>query len=150
MVQNWQTKHFYYQEGQEALYFQFQLNRTTLKIWSYVALGQNFDSWAQVRFWTKKNFDFRIVICRSKGSCVPWDSCLAQFFWKKRHPILHRVYSPGIPVPESREIFSLPGKELHSREFPGIPGKYFAIFSIKSWQFFKQKLEFGCFLKLIC
>ena len=34
---------FWFQEGQEALYFEFQLNLTTLKFCPYVALSENFN-----------------------------------------------------------------------------------------------------------
>ena len=40
MVQNQQIKYFWNQEGQEALYFQFQLNQTTFKFWPYVAFSK--------------------------------------------------------------------------------------------------------------
>ena len=43
MVQNWETEYFWNQEGQEALYFQFQLNLKTLKFWPYVALRKKFE-----------------------------------------------------------------------------------------------------------
>ena len=34
--------YFVYQEGQETLYFQFQLNLTTLKFWPFLAIYENF------------------------------------------------------------------------------------------------------------
>ena len=52
MGQNWQMGYFWYQEGQEALNFQFQLNQTTLKFWLYVVPSKKFKKAGKLSYWT--------------------------------------------------------------------------------------------------
>ena len=79
LAQNWQTGYFWNQEDQEALDFQFEPTETTLKFWQLCASP----------FLDEKKFDFRIMICRSKGISAPTCSCPGQNFCIKRHPIPH-------------------------------------------------------------
>ena len=41
-----------YQEGQETLYFQFQLNLTTLKFWPFLAIYKKYKMTLRLSYWT--------------------------------------------------------------------------------------------------
>ena len=92
MGQNWKTGYFCNEEGQEALYFQFQLILTTMKFLPYVALCKIFFRFVRSEFWRHLKNSFAGCFLVPKGMTYLRGSLLAQNFQIFSHPKLHRLF----------------------------------------------------------